>query len=54
MAGRYDFSIKAADEMEADGLTPRDVAESIGMGRNKLLGVKNVIGIIFNADGTMQ
>lgn len=26
---RYDFSIKAVDEMEADGLTPLDVAESI-------------------------
>src|SRR5437868_518945 len=35
------------------GKDVRDVAESIGMGRNKLLGVKNVIGIIFNADGTM-
>jgi hypothetical protein len=29
LEGRYDFSIKAVDEMEADGLTPLDVAESI-------------------------
>jgi len=36
------------------GKDVRDVAESIGMGRDKLLGVKNVIGIIFNADGTMM
>jgi hypothetical protein len=30
----------------------REVAESIGMGRNKLLGLKNVIGVQFKADGT--
>jgi len=35
------------------GQDVRDVATSIGMGRNKLLGVKNVIGIMFSADGTM-
>jgi hypothetical protein len=29
LAGRYEFSAKAIDEMEADGLTPLDVAESI-------------------------
>ncbi len=29
LAGRYEFSAKALDEMEADGLTPLDVAESI-------------------------
>jgi hypothetical protein len=35
------------------GKDVREVAESIGMGRSKLLGVKNVIGIQFRADGTM-
>jgi hypothetical protein len=30
----------------------REVAESIGMGRGKLMGVKNVIGVQFRADGT--
>ena len=35
------------------GKNVRDVAESIGMGRNKLLGVKNVIGIMFSASGTL-
>jgi hypothetical protein len=35
------------------GKEVREVAESIGMGRSKLFNVKNVIGIIFNADGTM-
>ncbi len=35
------------------GKDVREVAESIGMGRNKLLGVKNVITIMFSADGTM-
>ena len=35
------------------GQDVRDVALSIGMGRNKLLGVKNVIGIMFTAEGTM-
>ena len=35
------------------GKDVRDAAEAIGMGRNKLLGVKNVIGIMFSADGTM-
>ena len=34
------------------GKDVRDVAESIGMGRNKLFGVKNVIGVQFRADGT--
>jgi len=29
LAGRYDFSDKANDEMERDGLTPGEVAESI-------------------------
>ena len=27
--GQFDFSAKAIDEMEADGLTPLDVAESV-------------------------
>src|SRR3989442_13724869 len=31
----------------------RDVAEAIGMGRNKPLGVKNVITIMFSAEGTL-
>src|SRR4029450_11911139 len=31
----------------------RDVAESIGMGRGKVMGVENVIGVQFRADGTM-
>src|SRR6266850_6217265 len=35
------------------GKDVREVAESIGMGRSRLLGVKNVIGIQFRADGTM-
>jgi len=35
------------------GKDVREVAESIGMGRSKLMGVKNVIGIQFRADGTM-
>ena len=35
------------------GQDVRDVATSIGMGRNRLLGVKNMIGIMFSADGTM-
>ena len=35
------------------GKDVREVAESIGMGRSRLLGVKNVIGIQFSADGTM-
>jgi hypothetical protein len=35
------------------GKDVREVAESIGMGRSKLLGVKNVIGIQFRADGTL-
>ncbi|MCY2951395.1 MAG: hypothetical protein NTU53_05385 [Planctomycetota bacterium] len=29
LAGRYDFSAKANEEMERDGLTPPEVAESI-------------------------
>ena len=29
LAGRYEFSRKAAEEMDADDLTPMDVAESI-------------------------
>ncbi len=35
------------------GKDVREVAESIGMGRNKLFGAKNVIGVQFRADGTM-
>jgi hypothetical protein len=35
------------------GKDVREVAESIGMGRSKLLGVKNVIGVQFRADGTI-
>ena len=35
------------------GKDVREVAESIGMGRSKLLGVKNVIGVQFKANGTM-
>jgi hypothetical protein len=35
------------------GKDVREVAESIGMGRSKLLGVKNVIGIQFRANGTI-
>lgn len=35
------------------GKDVREVAASIGMGRNKLLGVKNVIGIMFSATGTL-
>lgn len=34
------------------GKDVREVAESIGMGRNKVLGVKSVIGVQFKADGT--
>src|SRR6476646_4147313 len=35
------------------GKEVRDVAESIGMGRGKVMGVENVIGVQFRADGTM-
>src|SRR4029434_690210 len=35
------------------GKDVRDVAESIGMGRGKVMGVKNAIGVQFRADGTM-
>ena len=35
------------------GKDVREVAESIGMGRGKVMGVKNVIGVQFRADGTM-
>jgi hypothetical protein len=35
------------------GKDVREVAESIGMGRSTVLGVKNVIGIQFRAEGTM-
>lgn len=35
------------------GKDVREVAESVGMGRSKLLGVKNVIGVQFRAEGTM-
>ena len=35
------------------GQEVRDVAMSIGMGRNKLLGVKNVITTMFTVEGTM-
>src|SRR5216117_4574435 len=31
----------------------RDAAEAIGMGRNKPLGVKNVITVMFSAQGTL-
>jgi hypothetical protein len=31
----------------------RDAAEAIGMGRTKPLGVKNVITIMFSAEGTL-
>ncbi len=34
------------------GKDVREVAESIGMGRGKVMGVKNVIGVQFRADGT--
>src|SRR5213594_5165493 len=32
----------------------RDAAEAIGMGRTKPLGVKNVITIMFSAEGTLS
>src|SRR5258707_1228155 len=35
------------------GKEVRDVAQSIGMGRNKLLGLKTVITTMFSVDGTM-
>ena len=35
------------------GKDVREVAESVGMGRNKLMGVKSVIGVQFRVDGTM-
>ena len=35
------------------GKDVREVAESIGMGRNRLLGVKTVITLMFSADGTL-
>ena len=35
------------------GKDVRDVAESIGMGRGKVMTVKSVIGVQFRADGTM-
>jgi len=35
------------------GKDVREVAESIGMGRGKVMGVKNVIGVQFRADGSM-
>lgn len=35
------------------GRDVRDAAVAIGMGRNRLLGVKNVITIMFTAEGTM-
>ncbi len=35
------------------GKDVREVAESIGMGRGKVMSVKNVIGVQFRADGTM-
>jgi hypothetical protein len=35
------------------GQEVRDAAVAIGMGRDKLLGVKNVITIMFSAEGTM-
>ena len=36
------------------GKDVRDVAEAIGMGRGKVMGVKNVIGVQFRVDGTMM
>ena len=35
------------------GKDVRDVAEAIGMVRGKVMGIKNVIGVQFRADGTM-
>jgi len=35
------------------GKDVREVAEAIGMGRGKVMGVENVIGVQFKADGTM-
>jgi hypothetical protein len=35
------------------GKDVRDVAESIGMARGKIMGIKNVIGVQFRADGTL-
>ena len=35
------------------GKDVREVAESIGMGRGKVMGLKNVIGVQFRVDGTM-
>src|SRR5215212_4887914 len=35
------------------GKDVREVAESIGMGRNRLMGVKSVIGVQFRVNGTM-
>jgi hypothetical protein len=35
------------------GKDVRDVAEAIGMARGKVMGIKNVIGVQFRADGTM-
>jgi hypothetical protein len=35
------------------GQDVREVAESIGMGRNRLMGLKNVIGVQFRVGGTM-
>ena len=36
------------------GKDVRDAAIAVGMGRNRLLGVKNVIGAMFTVTGTMQ
>ena len=46
---------QTATELASPCLGPevRKAAEDVGMGRNALLGVKNVIGIMFTADGTM-
>ena len=35
------------------GKDVRDIAESIGMGRGRVMGIKNVIGVQFKVDGTM-
>lgn len=35
------------------GQEVRDAATAVGMGRNRLLGVKNVITVMFSADGTL-
>src|SRR5262245_46086151 len=46
--GQTAFEIASA----CTGQDVRDVATAIGMGRNQVLGVKNIITIMFTADGT--